>query len=244
MAKTKKGGIESLVVPTRGGLNKKNYASKGMGVKTAVKEGTTIPIQFSTKPTNKKKFREFDLHRWQEGKKKYPRVPCIGEDICPLCDDDDPDISKVAYQFVTPIYNLKTKKYELLSGGKNMANAIGLRYERMVKTDTAGKWLRLAFDLTAVPAQFTTYDLVKSDTHKPITLDESKLIDIDKWLLDEVKGYYGDNMPSSSLDDDDDDEDEEEDDDEDEDEEDDEDEAPRRNSKTGSVKSKKKKSRK
>lgn len=205
---------ERIVVPTRGGLNKSSYKRRTDDNRTRIKEGETVPLQFFALPTNKRLFKEGDVHQWMEGKNSFKWVPCLGEDLCPLCDDDDEDISKTAYFFVTPIWNFKTKKYEILRGGRNMAGKMGLRFERLKKAGKEKLWLRKAWDLTAIPAAFTDYDIVTSDTKKAIELDESKMINPADWLYERVKDHYGDDMPTASSLDDDDEDDEDEDDDE------------------------------
>lgn len=242
--KKKKRDEDSILVPTTGGLKKKSFKRRGEDNRTRIKEGETIPVQFSCMPTNKKLFKEFRAHSWREGKNKFSWVPCLGEDICPLCDDDDPDISKDSYAFITPIYNFKTKKYEILRGGANMAGKISIRFEKLKKVGKEKRWLTKAWDIMAIPAAFTDYDVSQSDTKKVIELDESKLLDLDKWLLDRLHEHYGDELPSASSLDDDEDEDDEDDEDDDEDEDEDDDDEDEEEERKVKAKKRKKKSRK
>jgi hypothetical protein len=230
MAKKKKKEFSAFKVPTGGGIKKKNYEAGHNSNRVVVKEGETVAVQFAGLPTDKDHFREFQQHRWQEGKNKYHQVPCLGEDLCPLCDEDDEDIAKTTYAFIADVWNFKTKKMQVLRGGKNMVGKIALRFEKLKKANKKSRFLKRVYEITAIPAQFTDYDVVASESIKPRTLEESDYIDLDEWLMEEVKAYYGDDMPTpTSLDDDDDEE--EDDDDDDDDEDDEEEERPKKKKK-------------
>jgi hypothetical protein len=208
--KTKKGKKprKGLSVKTYSGLNKKRYTQKGGGGNRVMfKEGETVPLQFLQEPDT---FREYDMHSFQEGPKQFVSVPCAGDD-CPLCDDDDDDISKTSYQFVCNVYNLKERKVQVCRGGKDLAGKIMLRYER--KPD---RFLKRVFDVTAMPGNFRTYDVAVAE-EAPVKTSNLKLIDLDEWLVKQAQEYYGDDRKievesaDNGRDDDDDDDDEEDD---------------------------------
>lgn len=174
---------KGLSVKTYSGLNKKHYTQKGGGgVRVMFKEGETVPLQFLQEPDS---FREYDMHSFREGPKQFVSVPCAGDD-CPLCEDDDDDISKTSYQFVCNVYNLKERKVQVCRGGKDIAGKIMLRYER--KPD---RFLKRVFDVTAMPGNFRTYDVSLAE-EAPVKTANLKLIDLDEWLVKEATEYYGD----------------------------------------------------
>lgn len=215
MAKTKKGkkskkASKGFMARTSSGLDKKNYRQKGGNSNRVIfKEGGTLSLQFLELP---KKFKEFDLHQFREGK-GWASVPCAGEDNeCPLCEDDDDDISKTRYQFVANVYNFKEKKVQVLRGGKDMAGKVMLKYGKLKKKGSPKKFIRTVYDITQMPGNFTTYDIDSSDETAK-NPEKLELIDLDAWLAQEMKNYYGDDMPGSSLDDDDDDDEDDDDDD-------------------------------
>lgn len=209
----KKGKSSGLAVPMGGGLNEKNLkkrqAKAGGSLKLKLDEGKTKTIQFCYLPTDTDGFKEIEIHQWKEDKKTYHTVPCLGEDICPLCDDEDEDINGTRYQFVTCVYDIKEKAYKVLMAGKLAAGVIGLRFEPFVKKGREGRWTRTVFDFTKLPGNFVPPDIVRSDT-EPKKLDPEKFIDPEKWVETQIRDYYGDEIPTvgSSLDDDDDDEEE------------------------------------
>lgn len=210
MAKKDKKSKSSPLVPMHGGLNKKRYNVKGGGRdKIKLEEGKTKPVQFCYRPDDKQGFKEIEIHQWKEDKKTYHTVPCLGEDICPLCDDEDEDINGTRYQFVTCVYDIKEKAYKVLMAGKLAAGVIGLRFEPFVKKGREGRWTRTVFDFTKLPGNFVPPDIVRSDT-EPKKLDSEKFIDPEKWVETQIRDYYGDEIPTvgSSLDDDEEDEEE------------------------------------
>jgi len=209
----------SLAIPMGGGLNekalKKRQAKAGGSLKLKLEEGKTKTIQFCFLPTDKDGFKEIEIHQWKEDRKTYHTVPCLGEDICPLCDDDDDDISKTRFQFVTCVYDFKEKQYRIFQAGTLAAGVIALRFKKFKKADTPKKFLKRAWDITRIPGEFKAPDIVLSDRDAK-KLDTEKFIDPAKWIEDQVRAYYGDEIPSpgSSLEDDDDDDDDEDEDDE------------------------------
>lgn len=204
MAKKHKG---SLLVPTHGGLNKQRYKQKGSFDTLRLEEGKTKPIMFCGRPDDKKMFKEVDYHRWKEDKKTYHQVPCLGEDVCPLDEDDDDDISATSYQFLTCVYDLKERKYLVYRAGKLAAGVIALRFKKFVDNDREDRWTKTVWDITRMPGSFQAPDIERSDVSR-VKLDSSKFINLDDWLVTQVKNFYGDDLPTaSSLDEDDDDED-------------------------------------
>lgn len=176
-----------------------------------LKDKGIVPLQF-TKPIED--FVEYYTHSWQESG-TWNFVPCLG-DNCPLCVDEDSDRRKTRYTFCTIVYNLKEKKYQYLTGPKTMAGIIALRFERK-----PGLFLKRTWDFAQLPTTPVSYDIQVGEDD-PVRIDSKKAaaLNIEKYLEDEAKRFYGDNLPdsASALDEGDEDEDDIEDDEEEEEE--------------------------
>lgn len=212
-SKSKKGG-GGLSVRTFGGLNKKRYTKKsGGGDRVQFDEKKpTVCLQFVAPIDDADWWVEIEQHVFREdGKWNY--VPCLGEG-CPLCEDEDSDVSKTSYRFFTCVWNFKTKRYEILEGPKDMSGRIAFRYEKKKKSFLSRTW-----DVTRMDTTPVSYD-VESGDKAAIKIDKKKLIDVGKYIDAAAKRYFGDDMPTgktpkrSALDDDDYDEDDEYDEDE------------------------------
>lgn len=200
------------------GLNKKRM-QKGTGSnRTIFEKGKSVTGQLLDAPGD---MREFDQHVFRDGG-KWCYVPCAGSD-CPLCEDDDRDVSKTSYKFIANFYNHKTKKVEVIGGPKDLAGRISMRWEAIYKKQfsklkskkKAAKkanelFLAKVWDITQLDRDIVAYDVESSD-EDAVRLDpkKHKRHDLDQYVADEMKRYFGDDMPKggskSALDDDDDD---------------------------------------
>lgn len=203
------------------GMSKKRMdARKGsFGVRVPLKESTTVPIQFLEGPEDAT---EFEVHAFQEDGQWW-FVPCAG-DNCPLCLADDDTHRRTSYRFLLNVYNLESKKVQILEGPQQLAQAIFYRYERK-----PANFMKRTYDITRLPTTPTSYqfELGEDEMLSASELKKMKKLDTDEYLIGEMKRYYGDELPEegpSSLDDDEDEDDLEDDDiDEDDDLEDDDD---------------------
>jgi hypothetical protein len=170
---------------TSKGLNKKRITSSGAGKFVRFTDDNPVnTIQFFTDPDE---FLEYEKHTFRDdGKWNY--VPCAGKGVCPLCEDEEEDVSKVTYAFVTNVYNLGLKKVQLLSGPKTMAERIFLRYERKPSTFT-----KRVFDVTRIPGQFVQYDFDIAE-ERPVRLGDKTQYDLQEALAENMRAYYGDDV--------------------------------------------------
>lgn len=216
MAKSKGKTPDSPKVETYKGLNKKRIEAGGGGAGQRLKfeAGETVAVQFLTDPDD---FSEYYIHSFREdGQWRY--VPCAGKKECALCQDEDSDKAARKYHFACNVYNLKEKKVQVLEGGKEIATSIFFRYSRKPKSFT-----KRVYEITRFDGTRTTYDVTPGED-EAVKTDKLKLVDLENYLNEQLKRYWGEDMPTeSAMDDDDDEEDDESDDDEDEDEEDDDD---------------------
>ena len=200
MARTKRG----LAAVTSRGLNRKKIAKKGRGTgdRVVLKDGSTIPIQFYVGPDD---FLEYEIHRFQEDG-NWQIVPCLG-DGCPLCDDESDTKSKTTYRFAAPVWNFTEKKSMILEGPKDLAEKILFRYDRL---KTKALFVKSTYEAVRFPTNPTTYGLDKGE-EEPIKLKASDAKDLDAYVDNQIKAYYGDEIPTASSldsgDDDDDDDD-------------------------------------
>jgi len=197
MARTKRG----LAAVTSRGLNRKKIAKKGQGTgdRVVLKDGSTIPIQFYVGPDD---FLEYEIHRFQEDG-QWVIVPCLG-DGCPLCDDESDTKSKTTYRFAAPVWNFEQKKAMILEGPKDLAEKVLFRYDRL---KNKAMFIKTTYEAIRFPTNPTTYGLDKGE-EEPIKLSAKDAKDLDAYVDNQIKAYYGDDIPSaSSLDSDDDDDD-------------------------------------
>lgn len=199
MAKRKKSSKASskkgLSVKTFKGLDKKRMkkGKGGPGKRVMMKQGDTVAVQFLEDPDE---FLEFEIHNFQEdGRWEY--VPCAGDE-CPLCESDSEKQRKTSYRFVANVYNLTEKRVQVLEGPKDLAGRIYYRYER-----NPAKFRKRAYDITKFPTQPVSYGVDTAEDAKPVRVKDLELHDLDNYLVDELKRYYGDELPTvaSALDD-------------------------------------------
>lgn len=172
MAKTKsrkpERGGSGLSVRTFGGLNEENYtAGSGFGDRFKFeKKGKAYPVQFVAGIDDDSQWIEFWQHQFRDNK-SWAYVPCL-EDDCPLCQDEDEEVRKRRYRFVTNVFDLKEKKMKILEGPKDLSSRIARRWE---SKKTAKK----------VKVGFTeqVYGLVQNDT-QPVSYDVEVLEDTGK----------------------------------------------------------------
>jgi hypothetical protein len=185
---------------TSRGLNKQRIESKSGSGKRVVfkKEDPTNILQFVDTPD---KWTEFEVHSWQEDG-RWNFVPCAG-DNCPLCDSEDEDIRYAGYRFACNVYNFSTKRVQILEGSKTLAGLIYHKFERRPKL-----FLKRVWEITRFPTKPITWDIDTADEEELKDVASLSLLDIDEYIVDEMKRYYGDDMPvesaGSSLEDDDD----------------------------------------
>lgn len=181
------------------GLNKKRMEKKGGNFnRVVIKQGDSVVVQF-LEPIEE--FVEYENHSFRDGA-RWQYVPCAGDD-CPLCADDDPDVSKTGYRFCCNVYNFKEKKVQILEGPKDLAGRIAHRYERRAKS-----WLKRTWEISKFPTTPVSYDVESADD-RPVRPDGLERHDLMKYITDEMLRYFGDDIPSpskgggpSSLDDD------------------------------------------
>lgn len=184
-------GKSGLTVASFRGLNKKRMerrgggGSKNFGKRLILRPGDTCPVQFLEAPED---MREFDIHSFRE-QGKWVYVPCLG-DKCPLCDDEDNDRSKVKYRFVCNVYNLKEKKVQLLEGPADLSSRISYRAERKPTM-----FLKRTFDVTKFNGSPVTYDVAPGD-EDAVPTGKLQLFDLDEYIIEEARNYYGDDMPT------------------------------------------------
>lgn len=185
------------------GLNKKRMdASRGnFGVRVVLKDGQTVPVQFLQDPTE---FTEFYVHAFQE-EGRWVFVPCVG-DNCPLCQDDDEKVRRTSYRFLATVYNLEQKKVQLLENSGQLAQAIMYRYQRKPSA-----FLKRTFEITRFPTTPVSHQFELGE-EPTVNTSRMKLLSHEEYLADQLKRYYGDELPepgSTSMDDEDVEEDEE-----------------------------------
>jgi hypothetical protein len=208
-----------LTTKAFGGLNKKNYQKKSggnFGLRIKFEPGKRVTTQFAGTPDDPSAFKEFFQHSWKEGN-SWNFVPCTGDD-CPLCEEEDQEKSKTSYRFIAKVYDFGEKKMMVMEGPKDLAGRIVYQWER-----SPSKFLTKVWDVMALETTPRTYQVDYNDEVRPkreLVDDPKTPIDLDKYLEENLKRYYGEDglvLGKSSLDDDDDDaydEDEEDDDDE------------------------------
>lgn len=180
--KQKKG----LSVKTYGGLSKKRMASGGSGGMSKrvafKKEEPTVPLQFLQPPED---FIEYDIHAFQEDG-RWQFVPCTGADSCPLCDDEDDQVRRLSYRFACNVLNLANNKVQILEGPKDLATRIYHKYERAPQ-----KFLKRVWDVSRYQTTPISYSVDLAEDLDPVATRGKKSLDLDEYLTDELKSYYG-----------------------------------------------------
>lgn len=166
------------------------------------KQGDTITVQFLEPITD---FAEYDQHQFRDGG-KWKYVPCGGEN-CPLCADDDADVSKVHYRFSANVYNHGTKRVEVLEGPKTVSNLVAKRYKKAM-TKAKGKsedkalkiWQNLVWDMSKMKTQPVSFDMEEGDDD-PVSENKwkDKLHDLGKNIIQQFTFYFGDSVDISAL---------------------------------------------
>lgn len=193
------------------GLSKKRYTKGSATNRCKIDTGSTVTVQFIDDPST---MTEFVQHQFRDGG-KWNYVPCAGDD-CPLCEDDDPDVSKQNYRFLANVYNLATKQVEILEGPKTLAGRIAFRWGNKGKRSKK-LFPNRTWDITKFDTQPVSYDVERGDD-SPLKLDRiaaMKPYDLEADVTESLRRYYGDDMPAkggkTAMDDDAEDEDYEED---------------------------------
>lgn len=184
-----------------GGLNKSRMQT-GSGSsfpRVKMKDDETVSLQFFGAINDPESFKEFDQHQWRD--KNWNYVACLGKN-CALCEDEDDDVAKARYRFVALVYNLEEKQVQVLEGPGTMAQRIALKYEKRPKTFAKKVW-----DVTRLDTTPTSYDIDTSD-EDPIDLKGKKRLDLQAYIDESARRYFGKDIPrggaKSALDDDDD----------------------------------------
>lgn len=203
MAKTKKKkgrGDGDLAPVIYKGLSDKRMAKGSATNRCRVDKGKTVTVQFLNAPDD---MREFDQHQFQDGG-KWQYVPCIGKD-CPLCDDDDDQVSRTHYRFICNVWNFSTKRVEILEGPKTLAGRIKYRWKK--RKDS---FLKRTYDVSKFDTQPVEWDVESADDNAlPSSKRKGlKLYDLDKDIKESLQRWFGDNTPEpktskTALDDDD-----------------------------------------
>ena len=201
MKKNKKGGLSPK---SFGGLSKKRMEKGQASDRIFMKKGETATVQFLGATDDEEVFREFYVHQFQDGG-RWTYVPCA-EDNCPLCEDEDPQVSKAHYRFCTSVYSLKDKKVAILEGPKDLAGRIDRKCSRNAK-----KFLRKTWDISKLDTTPVSYEVEEADD-RAVSTDGLKPMSLPGYIEQEQRRYFGNDMPTESkksgktaLDDDDDD---------------------------------------
>lgn len=174
---------------TYSGLNKDRMASNAFFQdRVNFKKGDSFEGQFLTGIDG---FMEYDIHAFQE-KGKWRFIPCAGED-CPLCEDDDPQVSKTSYRACCNVWHSKEKKVMILEGPKDLFSRIATRYKRFAKdAKSRKKWTRTVFEISKFATSPISHDVEASD-RKAVDPEGLKLHDLQAYVDGEMTRYYGSN---------------------------------------------------
>jgi hypothetical protein len=197
---------------TSKGLTKKRIERKAAGSGKRVvfgNEDPTVTVQFLQSPDD---FTEFEIHSFQEDGRWW-FVPCAG-DGCPLDDAEGEQQRRTSYRFAANVWNSKLNKVQVLEGPKTLAQQIFYRYQRKPSV-----FLKRVYDVTKFQTQPVSYNFELAE-EDPISVRGKRPFDLDEYLVEEMKGYYGDDLElaAATLSDDDMDDDVDDDDDDMEDE--------------------------
>jgi len=192
---------KGLSAKTFKGLSKKRM-EKGAGnsLRLRLEKNKSHPVQFLETPDE---MVEFDQHQFQDGN-RWQYVPCTGEG-CPLCDDDDRDVSRVRYRFITNVYSLKERKVLVMEGPKDLAQRVAFRYERK-----PGSFKKRVFDVTMFDSNPVSYQVELAE-EEPVRVKSDQRHDLEKYITDALERYYGSggSADKSALEEDDEDDDNE-----------------------------------
>lgn len=194
MAKKDK-GRGGLTPQTFGGLNASRYKKKsGFGDRLQLKQGDSADVQFVAPISDQDQWKEISQHQFQD-RGKWNYVPCLGDD-CPLCDDDDRDVSKTTYRFFTNAYSFKDKKVVIVEGPKDLSGRIARKFGRCEKRKK-GSFLKKTWEISKLATTPVSYEVEEAD-RKVVTIDPKQLVDLDAYIKAEAERYFGDDMPTTS----------------------------------------------
>jgi hypothetical protein len=201
MAKTKtnkpdRGTGGSLAVRTFGGLNADNFtAGVGLGDRLKFeKKGKSYPVQFVADPGDGTQFIEFWQHQFRDGQ-GWKYVPCLEAD-CPLCKDEDEEVRKRRYRFVTNLYSMRDKKIVILEGPKDLSSRIFRRWESAHKAAESKKkgkakpFTERIYGLTQNDTQPVTYDVEELTDEDSKKLNPKEFHDLQKYIDSAVQRFY------------------------------------------------------
>lgn len=182
-----------LSVKTYSGLNERRMASKSGGAndKIYLIADKTVTVQFMTDPDG---FLEYDIHGFREsGAWKF--VPCAGDD-CPLCEDEDRDVSRTAYRFAAVAWDCNRKQLGVIEGPNSLSMRILKRYKSLANLGKERLFTKKTWDITRLDTKPIQYD-VDTGSMPSQKVPSDKTIDLKKWVQKEMERYYGDDMPGS-----------------------------------------------
>lgn len=193
-AKKKRKPSGGLSPQTFGGLSKKRMkktSNPNSGKRVIMKKGDTVIVQFLTDPDDSDGFIEFEQHSFREDG-RWQFIPCAGED-CPLCADDDDDRSYAGYRFAALVFNHKERKVQVLEGPKDLAQRIFYKYEKKPE-----RFRKRVYEVTKFPTQPVSYQVDSAD-EKALNPRSMERIDLEDYLLGEMKRYYGDDFEATAV---------------------------------------------
>lgn len=171
------------------GLSKKRMAKRGGSFKRVIlKQGESTVVQFLD-PIEE--FIEYDNHAFRDVK-GWNFAPC-GGDGCPLCADEDRDVSKSSYRFCANVYSFEEKKVLILEGPKDLSSRIAARYER-----NPDSFLKRTFEVSKLATQPVSYDVERGE-EESVRTDGMERHDLEKYITDEMTSYFGEGAPSASA---------------------------------------------
>lgn len=203
-----KGEAKKLSAKIYSGLSAERLAKKSGGNRLIInKKNPTKTVQLLDEIEEMK---EYDMHSFREGR-GWVYVPCAGEE-CPLCDDEDDEVSSIAYRAAANVWSFDDNAVLVLEGGKEIFGKIGRRIE---KAKQKKKDIRkTTLEISRIEGDRVSYD-VDSGDEDPIDFKPllKKRHDLDAFVNDQIARYYKDDnsgpkkaSKKSALDDDDEDE--------------------------------------
>lgn len=170
--------------------------------RTKFVQGDTIDVQFLDLISE---FVEYDQHQFRDGG-KWKYVPC-GGDNCPLCADDDSEVSKTHYRFSCNVYNHDTKRVEVFEGPKTLSALISKRYGKVAHKAKGDEdklrklWTNSVWEMSKMKTQPVSFDVDEGDSD-PVTSKrwEGKTFDLQKNIIEQFKFYFGDDVDIRALD--------------------------------------------
>lgn len=189
--KSSSGG--GLSPQTFGGLSKKRMKKKSnpnAGMRIPLKKGESVLVQFLTDPDDPEGFREFEQHTFQEDG-RWQFVPYSPN--APLAEDDNDSKRSTSYRFVAVVYDLKERKVRVLEGPKDLAQRIFYRYEKRPE-----KFRKRVFEVTKFPTQPVSYQVDMAE-ERPVNTSKMEPVDLEEYLIGEMKRYYGEEFDAERV---------------------------------------------